>query len=529
VKPKDGKTTSVWVAARAGLDIPTYTPLASDVTCDVCVVGAGIAGLTSAYLLAREKKNVVVLDYGPIGDGQTGRTSAHLTAAIDDRYFEIRQMYGEGIARVCRESHSAAIDAIEEIAAREHIDCDFARVDGYLFLDPGDEPERLDRELAAAQLAGFATVEKLDRAPVRGFETGPCLRFPRQGRFHPLKYISGLCRAIEKMGGKIHCGNRVEDVQGADLAKGELCAARIQDGPTVRARAIVVATNTPAPINDWMGIYTKQASYRTYMVGMRIPKGSVSDALYWDTGEKQSGSRLRPYHYIRVEQSSGDATHDTLLVGGEDHKTGQFEPGDAPFAKLEKWVRDHFPSAQEVTHRWSGQVQEPEDGIAFIGKAPTKKPNVYVITGDSGMGLTHGTLGAILVRDLILGRANPWEQTYNPERKMIGAFADFVKENLNAVATFKDYVTPGEVSSEAEIQPGSGAIIREGLKKVAVYRDGAGVVHKCSPVCTHLGCIVQWNHVEASWDCPCHGSRFDPYGKVTMGPAITDLKPIESE
>jgi nitrite reductase/ring-hydroxylating ferredoxin subunit len=268
-----------------------------------------------------------------------------------------------------------------------------------------------------------------------------------------------------------------------------------------------------------MGIYTKQASYRTYVIGVRVPRGSVTDALYWDTED--------PYHYVRVERAGADDQHDTLLVGGEDHKTGQFEPNDAPFAKLEKWTRERVPRAQEVTYRWSGQVQEPDDGIAFIGKAPTAKPNVYVITGDSGQGLTHGTLGAILVRDLIMGRPNPWEQTYNPERKMIGGITDFLKENLNAVAKFKDYVTPGEVSSEAEVQPLSGAVMREGLKKVAVYRDGAGVVHKCSPVCTHMGCIVQWNHVESSWDCPCHGSRFDPYGKVTMGPAITDLKKME--
>ncbi len=518
MKPKDGKTTSAWVAAAP--QAPSYPPLSSDQTCDVCVVGAGIAGLTTAYLLARENKSVIVVDYGPVGDGQTGRTSAHLASAVDDRFSEIRKMYGEEVARVCYDSHASAIDAIEEISAREKIDCDFARLDGYLMLGPGDGPELLERELAAAPLAGFASVERLDRAPVKGVETGPCLRFPRQGRFHPLKYIYGLCRAIERLGGKIYCGSRVNDVQGGDVASGEMCEARTDAGPTVRARAVVVATNTPAPINDWAGIYTKQAAYRTYLIGARVSRGSVTDALYWDT--------IDPYHYVRVERSSaGDDQHDTLLVGGEDHKTGQFEENDAPFAKLERWARQHFPSAGEVTYRWSGQVQEPADGIAYIGRAPTAKPNVYVITGDSGQGLTHGTLGAILVRDLILVRSNAWESTYDPSRKPTGSISEFIAENVNAVSTFVDYVTGGDVRSEDEIRPGSGAIVREGLKKVAVFRDGSGAVHKCSPVCTHLGCMVQWNHVESSWDCPCHGSRFDAYGKVVMGPAVTDLKPIE--
>ena len=364
-------------------------------------------------------------------------------------------------------------------------------------------------------------------APVTGFESGPCLRFGGQARFHPLKYLTGLCRVIERLGGKICCGNRVVDVQGGDLAKNERCRATTQEDLTITADAVVVATNTPAPINDWAGIYTKQASYRTFVVAMRVPRGSVTDALYWDTGENHPGRRLRPYHYIRLHADPRDASYDLLLVGGEDHKTGQFEEGSAPFATLESWARRHFPSiVGDAAFRWSGQVQEPEDALAFIGRAPTAQPNVYVITGDSGMGLTHATLGAMLVTDLIQGRQNEWAGVYDPSRKTTAAVNEFIRENLNAVSTYKEYLTPGEVKSEAEVSPGTGAIMRDGVRKIALYRDQSGTLTKLSCVCPHLGCIVHWNHIEQTWDCPCHGSRFDAKGSVIMGPAVTDLKPI---
>jgi glycine/D-amino acid oxidase-like deaminating enzyme/nitrite reductase/ring-hydroxylating ferredoxin subunit len=516
VKPQDGQTRSAWVVVASPR---TYPRLDADATADVCIVGAGISGLTTAYLLAREDRSVIVVDAGPVGDGQTGRTSAHLASAIDDRFFEIRQMHGENAARICYDSHASAIDQIEEICNREKIDCDFARINGYLVLAPGEDPKLLDRELAAAELAGFDGVARLDRADVEGFTGGPCLRFPRQGRFHPLKYLDGLCRAIETMGGKIYCGNHVTAVEGAELDKNEMCSAKTKQGPVIRSRAIVVATNTPAPIADWTGIYTKQSAYRTYMLGVRVPRGSVSDALYWDT--------LDPYHYVRIDSASGDDDHDTLLVGGADHKTGQFEPTSAPFADLESWTRRHFPTAGAVTFRWSGQVQEPDDSIAFIGRAPTAKPNVHVITGDSGMGLTHGTLGAMLVRDQILQRANPWEWLYDPSRKMTASIGEFIRENVNVVTKYADYLTGGDVTNVEQIQPGSGAVVREGLGKVAAYRDASGELHKCSAVCTHMGCVVQWNHVEGTWDCPCHGSRFGPVGQVIIGPAVDDLKPRE--
>jgi len=520
MKPRDGITKPNWYDTAT---VPGYgSPPPGETRADVCVVGAGIAGLTTAYLLAKVGQRVVVLDEGPIGSGQTGRTSAHLASAIDDRFVEIERMHGERGSRIAYASHAAAIDLIETIANGEHIACDFARLPAFLFSLPTDPPGLLEREAAAAHRAGFTDAQRFEKITLCGYETGPCIRFGNQGRFHPLKYLVGLAAAAERHGVKIYTGCRVKDVTGADPKKGELARATIDDGPqSVVADAIVVATNTPAPINDWMGIYIKQAAYRSYMIGLRVKRGLVDDALYWDTSD--------PYHYVRLEISGVSDTHDVLLVGGEDHKTGQLPTDAEPFEKLEQWTREKFPRVEDVVYRWSGQVQEPTDGLGYIGRAPTKGDNVFVITGDSGMGLTHGTLGARLVSDLIIGNPNEWESLYDPSRKpthSIGEVVEFVHENLNVAAQYTDLLTGGDVSSEDEIAPGCGAIMRQGASKVAVYRDELGQVHKCSAFCTHLQAVVRWNDIEKTWDCPAHGSRFSPEGKPVMGPAIDELKPM---
>ncbi|MGH7214064.1 MAG: FAD-dependent oxidoreductase [Tepidisphaeraceae bacterium] len=507
-----GTTQPIWTDTAPA---PDFSPLTQETDADVCVVGAGIAGLTTAYLLSREGKSVVVLDQGTAGAGETGRTSAHLASAIDDLFIELERVHGQRGSHLAYASHAAAIDMIERIARDEAIDCDLARLDGYLFLAPSHKAELLDRELKAAHRAGFLEAHRVDDPGVPGaVPLGPCIRFPHQGRFHPMKFLNGLVRAIQRRGGRLFGHTHVNDVHGGDPTKSERCRATGDAGVGVNASAVVVATNVPSPINDWMGVYLKQAPYRTYLIALEIPAGSVKDALFWDTGD--------PYHYVRVQRK--DDGREVLLVGGEDHKVGQTGEADAPFMRLETWAREHFPSVGRVTYRWSGQVQEPADGVAFIGRAPTAKPNVYVITGDSGMGLTHGTLGAMLVTDLIMGRRNEWEDLYMPTRRSLKAAGEFTRQTLNMVGQYAELVTPGEVKSEDQIRPGTGAVLRDGLKKVAVYRDEAGGVHKCSANCTHLGCIVQWNNVEKSWDCPCHGSRFAAEdGRPLIGPAVSPL------
>ena len=510
MQPTSGTTTSVWMATA---DTPTEKPLDKDTTANVVVVGAGIAGLTVGHLLAQEGKAVIVLDDGPIGGGMTARTTAHLTNALDDRFYELERLFGEAGSRLAAQSHTAAIDRVEAIVREEKIECEFERVEGYLFLATNGPLKVLEDELPAAHRAGLVDIQRLERAPLEFWDTGPCLHFPRQGQFHPLKYLTGLARAIEREGGKIFTGTHAAEIDGGDEAR-----VTTTSGYEIKCDAIVVATNSP--VNDLLAIHTKQAPYTTYVIGARIPKGSVPSVLLWDA----SDDLWEPYHYIRVAHEDN---HDVLVVGGEDHKSGQQRDGAQRWGKLEQWTRNRFPMVEEIEFRWSGQVMEPIDSLAFIGRNPGDADNVFIATGDSGMGMTHGTIAGMLLTDLIVGRENPWAELYEPSRKSGAAVKDFLKENVNVAAEYVEVLTPGEVDSIDEIESGEGAIVRRGLSKAAVYRDDDGVVHSTSAVCRHLGCIVAWNSAEKTWDCPCHGSRYDRFGVVINGPANSDLPAVE--
>lgn len=502
------QSLSLWMASA---DMPVYAPLRENTTADICIVGAGMAGLCTAYLLAKDGWRVVVLTQEGVGQGESMRTTAHLTAALDNRYFSLEALHGQLGAQLAASSHIRAIDRFEEIIQEEQIDCSFNRVDGYLVPHSKEDIEEINLEYKAAGRTGMQ-VEIIDHCPVPSFSIGPYLRFPQQAQFHPMEFMAGITHAIERMGGHIYTDTHVDTVTGGMPVK-----VQATSGPTVTANAAVVATDTP--ISNILVLHTKQAAYRTYVIAAPIPADSLKLALYWDTDD--------PYHYVRIHTVlSHNRATDMLIVGGEDHKTGQANDTVDRYARLEEWMRKHFPMAGEVDYCWSGQIMEPYDGLAFIGPNPLDE-NVYVATGTSGNGMTYGMITGTILSDLIAKRHNVWATLYNPSRITLRAATDYASENLNVARKYMELITPAEVSSEAEIPCNSGAVIRHGLQKQAVYRDENGVLYRFSAVCSHLNCIVHWNAAEKTWDCPCHGSRYSRFGKVINGPTVKGLEPIE--
>ena len=367
-----GSTASLWQDTR----VPRYDSLPEHET-DICIIGAGIAGLSTALELVRGGARVSVLDDGPIGGGETGRSSAHLASAVDDRFFKLERRFGERGARLVAESHAAAIDRIENTVRELAIDCDFRRVEGYLFAPPGDDLHELEAELTAARRAGLV-VDRIERAP---FDLGPALRFANQAELHPLRYLRALADAIIEAGGHIHTNAHVEAIEPG----GKPLSLRLAGGRRMRCRIAVDATN--GAFTSPVKLAIRQAAYRTYLLGFDLEPGVIPHVLLWDT--------LDPYHYVRV--AVGSSGRDVLVVGGNDHRTGQGDPERA-WAELEHWTRDRFRFAGHARRALGrGQVLEPADGLAYIGASPDLE-HVYVSTGDSGDGLTHGTIAGMLIR-----------------------------------------------------------------------------------------------------------------------------------
>ncbi|MDO8649134.1 MAG: FAD-dependent oxidoreductase [Candidatus Peregrinibacteria bacterium] len=503
-------TRSPW---KDSVRVPSYAPLSKNTSADVCVIGAGIAGLTTAYLLAKSGKKVIVLESKEIGCGESGRTTAHLTAALDDRYSRLEKVHGRNGARLAAESHTKAIDRIEEICAEEKIECAFRRVNGYLFLTPGDPSTTLEREATACHRAGLKDVSFVERAPLPSFDTGRALLFPRQAEFHILAYLAGLARAIVARGGTIHSETHVTNVE-----REKILTIQTEAGHTVITQHVVIATN--APIGDNVQVYGKQAPYRTFVLAFAIARGAIEHGLYWDTNEQHSA---QPYHYIRFADHTD--TEELLIVGGEDHKTGQANDAELRFHRLEEWTRKRFAQAGDIQYRWSGQVMETMDGLAMIGQMPGTRGSIVIATGDSGNGMTHGTIAGMLITDLLNGVENPWAKLYSPSRFRGRSLPTFLSENTNvAKELLMGWVEPGV----QDIGNDAGGIVHEGVKRIALYRDSQGTEHRMSAVCPHKGCIVQWNGLEKSWDCPCHGSRYDRFGTVLNGPSSANLKPVEN-
>ena len=498
------KSVSLWMTIK-----PLREPaLDRPISVDVAVIGSGIAGASAAYELSLAGLSVAVLDRGILGRGITARTSAHLTFQSDDLYQEVIARRGLQAAKIHYRSQRAAVDRIEENIKTEMIACDFTRLEAVMGLARGQDPKVLDDELKACHQVGYPEVRKASKRELTRLKTRHGLVFPEHGRFHPLRYLDGLLRAAKRHGATLYENTCVTDIE--ETPRG--VTLKTAGGHRVRARQAIIATN--GPIATPRSLHIKQAPWRTYVFAAPVRKGAIADYLYWDTED--------PYHYVRLQPRRG--SHDMLIAGGEDHRTGAADDAEARYRKLERWTRARFPEIGKTAYRWSGQVLDPIDFTAFIGRSPGRE-RIFLATGDSGQGLTHGTIAGMLLRDLIVEGGSHWEGVYRPDRKTARGLLQFASDNLAAAQGLADYVTPGDISSAQELKPGEGGILREGLHKVAVARDARGRLHRHAAVCTHSGCLVRWNSFEACWDSPCFGSHYAPDGEVLNGPAITALAP----
>jgi len=500
-------TNSLWSETAP---TPRYPALAGDVTYDVAVIGGGITGISTACLLQQAGRRVAVIEARRIGKGETGKTTAHLTAALDTRYHVLASRFGADGARLVADGQRAAIDRIGRFVDELKIGCDFRRVPGFLYAERPEEKDELLREAEAARRAGVTAAVK--SAVPLPFPTLLGLRFEDQATFHPRLYLQALAEAFVAAGGAIHEETQVVDVQDGDPCR------MITDRGVVTAAAVIVAAHVP--ITNRFLLHTQLAAYRTYGISMEMP--FATDGLFWDMGD--------PYHYARLQRIA-DRTY--VIVGGEDHKVGEEDDTTIPFERLEAYVRARYRYEPAATdYRWSGQIIESADGLPYVGRNSLSS-HVFVATGYGGNGMTNGTLAAMVLADEVCGRRSRFRELLDATRiKPLAAAKAFVAENVDYPKhLLKDRLPLPGAAELARLAPGEGEVLSLRGQRLAVYRNANGELSALSPVCTHLGCLVHWNTTEKSWDCPCHGSRFDPHGRILNGPAVTPLeaKPLPFE
>ncbi|HEY5707578.1 MAG TPA: FAD-dependent oxidoreductase [Terrimicrobiaceae bacterium] len=495
------KRQPLWLDSSPLQDFPRLQGRAE---VDVLVVGGGITGLTTAYLLKQAGHSVAVVDQRSIGGGETSHTTAHVTFVTDARLHELASRLGERAAQAFWGAGHLAMWQIEDFVNRLSIDCELKRVPGYLFAaidkDTQEEIETLRRDALLADGFGF-DAEFIESDPL--FRR-PAVRFPNQLKFHPLKYVNAIAGALPGDGCHIFCETSGSNVDGE---KHEL---RTETG-VINYDVVVAATHVPIQgERSTLGaalFQTKLAAYSTYALEAEIE--SMAESLFWDTND--------PYLYLRFDARDHGSS---VILGGEDHKTGQAEETEMRYERLRKFLKQSFPTAR-VKHLWSGQVLQTPDGLPYIGEVAERQ---FLATGFSGNGMTLGTFSGMLLCDLITGKSNPWTELFAPNRKSLKGTWDYLLENKDFLAYFvKDRLRTTD--SAERLGRCSGGLLSIGGKKRAVYCDENGQRTVLSPVCPHMGCLVAWNDAEKTWDCPCHGSRFTATGELIAGPAESNLEP----
>ncbi len=473
---------------------------------DCIVIGAGITGVTAALMLQNSGKNILLIDAHNSGFGTTGGTSAHINTFADTTYKEAESAFGEKGAKLFSDAVNAGFNIIKQNIQTYTIDCDFENKHGYVYAENDDQVKQLE-DLYEGTKKVKVPIEYADKIPVP-IPFKKAVMLPGQAQFHPVKYLQALLHRFLEKGGELLENTKIINI---DTENG-IHTAKSQSGG-YQAMKIIYATHTPPGINVFS---FRCAPYRSYVLAVRLKNNDYPDALVYDMQD--------PYHYFRTHEMEGE---ELLLVGGNDHKTGHDDPEKA-FEDLEKYVRKYF-KVSSVKYKWSSQYYIPVDGLPYVGQIPFYADGIYCATGYNGNGMMLGSISAHILSDLVNGKVNSYGNLFSTSRiKPIDGFTEFVKENADVVYHFvADRLAVHETDSLKRLKPGTGKVVKFDGRKVAAYRDENGHIHALNPVCTHAACIVNWNQEEKSWDCPCHGARFDVDGKVLNGPAEKDLLKID--
>lgn len=482
---------------------PTRQKLEKDLETDTVIIGGGITGVTAAYLLAKNRKDVVLIEKDYIGAGETSRTTAFLNYHVDTYLQNLKKIFGEEKAKEVWTSEKMMVDAIGYISRKENIACEFVKCPLYVFAPDKEGIELIEEEYKLAYKHGFAV--KMNKEDL-GFSDAQILKIDDNAKFHPLKYLSALARKAEEYGALIF-----ENTSFVDYA-GQPTKIKTENA-VITAKNVIFCTHNP--VNISVEIQNRIIPNQTYIIAAKIPKNSLPEGMYIDTAT--------PYNYFRVDKKR---EYDRIILGGQDHKTGEmkFDPKKR-YEKLEAYLKELIPKINfEMTHQWSGQVLDPIDGIPYIGKMLTHRKQM-VSTGYAGDGMTFGTMGAFINADIVLNKKNPWTELYSLKR--FKKPTRVLKSGYKVLRNFLGKRIPRKELSLEEIKPDTGAVLTIKGKKIAFYKTRDGGIIKLSAICTHMGCVVSWNNEAKTWDCPCHGSRFTKEGKVYNGPAKRNLKNLE--